>query len=114
MRRLAWGPGLAIALALAIAGCSPQAEGNETGLCTVVCRCMGGLPHQQKECVAECVGDSNVSEASNACVECVFVNSNRCTDLIQECFINNGPCDEPNPEPDPGGSPDAAIIVDAL
>lgn len=113
MRRLAWGPGLAIAFALAIAGCSPQAEGNETGLCTVVCRCLGGLPHQQKECVAECVGEGEVSEASNACVECVFVNSNRCTNLIEECFIN-GPCGDDTPEPDPGGNPDAAIIVDAF
>lgn len=112
MRRLAWGPGLAIALALAIAGCSPQAEGNETGLCTVVCRCLGGLPHQQRECVAECVGESGVREASNACVECVFVNSNRCTDLIQECFVD-GPCDEPS-DPIDDGPPDAAIIVDAI
>lgn len=111
MRRLAWGPGLAIALALAIAGCSTQAEGNETGLCTAVCRCMGGLPNQQRACVAECVTDSDVSEVSNACVECVFVNSNMCTDLIQECFLD-GPCGQPTP--DPAGNPDAAIIVDAI
>lgn len=112
MRRLAWGPGLAIALALVIAGCSTQAEGNETGLCTVVCRCLGGLPNQQRECVSECVSEDGVREASNACVECVFVNSNKCTDLIQECFVD-GPCDEQT-DPIDDGPPDATIIVDAI
>ena len=100
MRRLAWGPGLAIALALA--GCAPEAEGNETGLCTTVCRCLGGLPGQQRECVAECVGDSDVRQVSNACVECVFVNSNMCTDLIQDCFLD-GPCAQPTRIP-PGAA----------
>lgn len=117
MRRLAWGPGLAIAFALALGGCSTDAQSNETGLCTSVCRCAGGLPSQQRECVAECVGEGVFRQASNACQQCVLSNTSTLgcsiTELAQDCFIN-GPCmitgEDDDPQP---GLPDAGT-ADAL
>ncbi|HWU86994.1 MAG TPA: hypothetical protein VN253_06950 [Kofleriaceae bacterium] len=110
MRRLAGGA--CLALALALGGCAPDPEGNATGVCTVMCRCLSGLPHQQRECVDACVDDPAIRQASNACVQCVFERANACTDLFQDCLID-GPCNRPTPDPGGDGTPDASIIVNA-
>ena len=114
MSRYVW----VLLLAIGLAGCDPEAIGNESGLCTTVCRCTAGpLPNQVEACVTNCIADEDVGMSSNACVECVFVNGASCSDLFATCIGSGGPCSSP-PQGDDAAIPDASIMdaptVDAI
>ena len=78
----------------------------------MVCRCTaGGLPSQQRECVNECVSELGAIELPNACVECIYANSESCATLMSTCENACGRDDEPVPGDD--SPPDARTTVDA-
>jgi hypothetical protein len=99
--RFAW-----VCLAVALAGCETGSGGNDLGVCSTVCRCLGALPSQERVCVEECL-DTAALFASRACEACVFENASSCSHMGERCFAS-GLCSDPDPEPPPG-RPDAGF-----
>lgn len=83
-------------LAICLAACDTPAEGQEEVLCTTVCRCSGDLPSLQDACVQQCVGDGAFTQASEQCVECIYVHGATCSDLLDACTSS---CSAPQPSP---------------
>ena len=72
-----------VVLCLGFAACdTPQAAVDEVA-CTTLCRCFTTLPHQQDECVTECIGD--LGPVSDPCAECVSLHAQECSTLIDDC-----------------------------
>jgi hypothetical protein len=99
--RSAW-----VCLAIALAACDASPAEDLPGLCSAVCRCTASLPGQQRACVDQCIDDTSMLAITDECAQCVRENAASCSHLADRCFADGGAC-RPQPDPFPGGFPDA-------
>jgi hypothetical protein len=71
---------------LAVAGCEITPEQRARDVCNALCACVvPGSPSAVERCVVnDCLPD--IPPVSDPCVECVYTNSQRCGDLLDECI----------------------------
>jgi len=94
---------LLFSVVVVLGACAPTEQERTEQTCVVFCGCMAPpLPALQEQCMAECRVEFDTSRLSDACLDCINANGDRCASLEQLC----GPVCDPPQEGDP-------IILDA-
>jgi hypothetical protein len=75
--------GLVAAAMLAGAGCDVPQQATDETACTTICRCFGGLPSTQDDCVTGCLGQ--LAPVSDSCAACVNEHATACDSLVPDC-----------------------------
>lgn len=87
--------GVAIGLAALSSACEVTREERVAAACSSICACrVAPLPALQDRCVADCNNQLDATNASDACLDCVSANSDRCSTLENVCAQI---CDPPTP-----------------
>lgn len=82
MRLVGCARGVLVLIGL-LAGCDISEQQKARDVCTAVCNCAVS-PSQVEECIVEdCLPD--LPPVSDPCLQCVYENSQMCSDLFDDC-----------------------------
>lgn len=74
---------VAVAVALALAGCTNSPAQNARTVCTAYCECFVPAASVEACIVDDCLPD--IPPVSDPCLDCVYENSQMCSALTDEC-----------------------------
>jgi hypothetical protein len=67
---------------LLAAACTQSAEQKTEDVCTAFCDCSSASPAKVQECMGTC---TQAPSFSDACLDCVYTNSQTCAVLFNDC-----------------------------
>lgn len=68
-----------------LAACEPSPEQERQDVSTAFCQCQVHTPLALEQCIDE-VTPLVSSDPSDACMDCVYTNSQMCAELADDCF----------------------------
>ena len=84
--------GVSMVAGLLLGGCNQSQEQRQRDVCMAVCDCVENTPSAVEACIVDdCL--PVLPPVSDACLECVYLNSQSCGVLLDEC---EDPCTDTN------------------